>query len=938
MPDPKFIQLPFGPGLDKETGLLVVKPNTMQDLRNVYHHEGSLAVRSGTEKTNEFFDGTGVAPDTIGTGDPATHILAGIAIRSERAGIVVSWESTQQRVAIWRVNALGEESTFVGFWHFRSTYLGEAVVTEWPVTDPPKIVLAEMYGQVFFAHDTYYDYERADTYVYNPWGLVTNERRLAPLSMTFEGAPSGFPSVVRFRGVVRHLHYLFGWGYGTYQETRPELVRVSLPGQPTVFSEYHYFIAGDRRDPVVACEPARQTLLVGKETETYQIIGYSRANFGIRPYDQLYGCLASRLITSVAGTVYVWSAEGPMAGGDVGPFEKLWLPLDLGGFEPASLVERTAFTEGWADYIDEVETIVYTFGRRVYALSLRNPADPRWAYWELGKKAFCGFRLYGGEDSIGGTPIGEPEIASISYEVEGCAANASQYIVTVTHDQQLPTDLIEVWHQPTGPFWEDSILDDPLNVDTDGDNIPDGWTYAGQIGNNALPSAFFRQGWFYLALRNFLNGTTLATDYVELYWTTGAVVVGDRYRFEVEARTPGIDSNAFSAGPIKLRVQFYDVGDSPVGAAQQVTIRHPAAAKAYVTATAVATATYARASLLVDIPQAGEQGEVYFRNATWQEEDTAAGDWVPAAPPVLVNVETTQELAPIWVDEPGMDYNVAIRYINTGLQSAPGYEDTSDPTTWPAASQGIALTELDAPDWYGVAPDYQAGFLRDDAVNGKWFQIFPGCDADGDSTGQNPPKYRNRDIQVYEDDVSIGKISRGDLYWSRRLLPSELNVEYQYKMRYLGPDRNSGFGTVLNLYAGLSSCAPTITRLEGVSFGIWVNGRYFIEIGRCTETWGDGQSVGVIIQDNYDGQGGLLAADEWNTVWVSQLVVFLGATQEVLFPPDNLIEHGARAKGLLLKVRAQEFFEPFPVWNTNPNETFEPTETGPWSEVREVQL
>ena len=480
MADPQFIQLPFGPGLDKETGAMVVRPNTMQDLRNVYHHEGSLTVREGTEKTNQFTDGTAgwtQSGHSVGTGDAATHILAGIAIRSERAGIVVSWEESSKRVAIWRVNALGEESVFIGFWPFRSDPDGNVASVldfQWSgQTEPPKIILAEMYGQVFFAHDRHYDSFRADTFHYNPWGLIESDFRLGPLTSDIQN--TGDPQVLRFRGVVRHLHYLFGWGWGGDGTARPELVRVSLPGEPTKFDPSHYFIAGDRRDPVVACQPARQTLLVCKETETYQVIGYSRANFGIRPYDQLYGALASRLMTSVSGTVYVWSAEGPMAGTDVGPWEKIWLPLDLDGFEPATLVERTEFKEGWSDYIDEVELVIFCFGRRAYVLSVRNPADPRWTYWELGKKAFCGFRLYGGE-GVGGVPTGNPVVLSIAYDVEGCGSGSgSKYTVTVTNSGQAPTDLVEIYHRPLGPFWEDSILTDPLNKDTDGDAVPDNW-------------------------------------------------------------------------------------------------------------------------------------------------------------------------------------------------------------------------------------------------------------------------------------------------------------------------------------------------------------------------------------------------------------------------------------------------------------------------------
>jgi hypothetical protein len=949
MPDPTFIQLPFGPGLDKESGAMVVRPNTMQDLRNVYHHEGSLVVREGVLKTNEFFDGESgwsQGGQTVGTGDDATHILAGIAIRSERAGIVVSWHATHKRVAIWRVNALGEESVFVGFWPFRSDPYGNVASTgdfEWPVTDPPKVVLAEMYGQVFFAHDTYYDAFRADTYHYDPWGLVTDDTRLKPLSGRFiEG--EGL-EVIRFRGVVRHLHYLFGWGWGTSQESRPELVRVSLPGEPDAFDPNHYFIAGDRRDPVIACASARQTLIVCKETESYQIIGYSRANFGIRPYDQLYGALASRLITSVSGTVYVWSAEGPMMGTDVGPFEKIWLPLDLGGFEPATLIPRVEFKEGWADYIDEVELVIFCFGQRAYILSVRNPADPRWTYWELGKKAFCGFRLYGGED-IGGVPTGYADVDSVSYEVEGCGVYP-RYTIAVTNYSQGPTDLVQVYHRPLGPFWLDNILADALSVDTDGDGVPDGWEV-----NQSAPTyqAYFdgTQAAYKLSVGNTGSSNTTTASYIELLWTTGAVVVGDKYRFEADCYTPVDDGQVWNNAPWELRCQFYDVGDNPVGAIQSRNVRAPVFQRSYLEVTAPATATYAKVGLRCDVRAAGQQLEGLVRNPMWREQDTAPGDWVPAAAPSLVSPETTQELGPYTVGEPGMDYEFAIRYVNLGLQAPAGYEDTDDPSTWPAVSRGTAEIPMDAPDWtgfFGIPPNLVPIQFVENAVS-RYFEMVPGCDPNN-NVGTSYLKYTNRDLEVYENDVLIGYMHRGELAWFRQLRSVDKFNTYQYKMRYIGPDRNSPFGATITAVAGEveEERPPEIISLQGDVPLLYA---YQIKI-RLTDESGlydhnaDGvktEPIGIEIQDNYtpQGGGGTLPAGEWNRVWVSHVIDLAYGGTRLTYPPADLIEHDRKADGVTVSVRVREFYEPFPDYFTDPIETFEPTNVSPWSDVKTVTI
>jgi hypothetical protein len=955
MPDPQTVQLPFGPGLDKETGVMVVRPQTMQDLRNVYHHEGSLVVREGVEKTNEFFDGeTGWSQGgwTGGTGDPATHILAGQAIRSERAGIVVSWESTVKRVAVWRVNGLGEESQFIGFWPFRSDVDGTVVRMDWPFDEPPKVILAEMYGQVFFAHDHYYDTFRADTYHYDPWGVNSDQERFRPLTATFCDDEE---EVLRFRGVVRHLHYLFGWGYGaSCEQPRPELVRVSYPGEPAKFDPMHYFIAGDRRDPVVACKPARQTLIVCKETESYQIIGYSRANFGIRPYDQLYGALASRLLVSVSGNVYVWSQEGPMVGGDVGPFRKIWLPLDLGGFEPATLVERVDFDEGWADYIDEVELVIYCFGRRAYVLSVRNPQDPRWTYWELGKKAYCGFRLWGGED-VGPVPGGDPTVNSIVYDVEGCG-QYPRYTLTINNDQQQGSDLAEIWHRPTGPFWGDNLISDPLDQDADGDGVPTNWVYDAS-GPSLRKGYQAQQNAYWLAVYNAVDTNTTTAHYARLYWQTPTVTVGTKYRFRCRVMNTLIDNSTFNNSPYQIEVQFYDIGDAPVGSLFSRDVRHPstptstgaAFRDAFIEVTAPASASYARAAVTIRIKAARDQGSVYFNNPSWREQDTTPGTWVPATAPEPVIVDSTQEMPPVTVEEPGMDYDIAVRYVNIGQQPTPGYE-SDDPSLWPSYSAGYAQIPMDAPDWNGAYPGLDGPSFFNSLPGGlHQLLLAPGCDPNN-GIGTEFPKYTNRDMEIQEDEVTVGYLARGNLLWTRQVLQSELNESHQYRARYLGPDRDSPWSAVLNAQFNAGgvdlSIPPSITGLSGSQ----AVGSYVIGITRSYDTYddleGNPKQVGVIIQDNFteQGGGGTLPAGEWNTVWVSQRRPTGPAGDQVwidcVFPGcgtqyQGTISHSQKAKDVLISIRVLQFYEPFPSYLDVDN--FTPTATSEWSEVAQFQ-
>jgi len=961
MPDPKIVQLPFGPGLDKETGAMVVRPQSMQDLRNVYHHEGSIVVRSGTEKTNDFFDGEAgwtQYGQSVGTGDPATHILAGIAIRSERVGIVVSWEDTYKRVAIWRVDALGGNSLFLGFWpHRYSLDAGTANFT-WSTFDgnPPKVVLAEIYGMVFFAHDEKWDAFRADTYVYDPWkdndehysGLGNT---LGPVYADLVGDPDlELLEVIRFRGVARHLEYLFGWGWGLASgpdpESRPEMLRVSQPGDPKSFDPDHYFVVGDKRDPVISAAPARQTLIVCKETDSYQVIGYSRATFGIRPYDQLYGALASRLMVPVSGDVYTWSAEGPMVGGDVGPFSKMWIPLDLAGFEPATLVPRVEFDDGWGDYIDEIECVIFCFGRRAYVLSLRNPQDPRWTYWELGKKAFCGFRLYGDDGDIGDIPTGDPTINSITYDVEdGCAQ--SQYTVNVDNSGQGNADLIELWHRPQGPFWIQGSPMPTLGYDSDGDGVPSGWT------RDVNTSGDYYTELVDGGVRLSLDMPNTVNDHLQVYWDTSSVTVGNRYRFEAYLRGDGHDIQLLTVNPAELRMDFLGAADAIL---QSHRVRWPDSNfyKMFVEGTAPGGTLKIRFSCRLESLNAGgfESIRATFRSPVWFEEDsTNPGAWVRAWPMELVGPEANRDLPPASVTEPGMDYDIAVRYVNVLGQAGTLYADP-DPTTWPAGAQDVALTEMAPPGFF------RASYIQE--VPGPlydYMSLEPGCVNDlptdpGEGVSYRPPAYTNRDIEIWESveggaSALLFTVCRGVTILRRRILEllGERNKTYNYGARYLGPDRNSGYGPPVSLYAsGVPGDPDPLPPTFSVSKQS--NGAYYIYIElehELNDIDGDGvpdpgYPVGVEIWDNWDAATqaiGAMSLKFFSCTWGG------GGIQ---FPDNNVIDHGKNARAETLEVQVREFFKAgeFYGWTWPPCGTSQGpsagTDWGPWADIQEVTV
>lgn len=412
----------FGEGLDKETGSMVVQPNTFEDLRNVFLHEGKLVLRSGFTARGEFAE--------------VDRIIGGVALKAEQLGIVLGYSSLTQRVYVYRVGANGADVELLDEWvHDRGGWGAET----------PVVHLAEVYGRVFFAHDEARITRRAPTMVYDP---VEGGGAITQLEADFDGTggESLAANIIRFRGVVRHLSYLVGWGFGSASENRPELVRISLPGQPTVFERNAYFIAGDRRDPVVACAPAGGKLMVWKRTEAHVLTGYDRRSFGLFLLDPRYGLVGSRLVANVGGVAIAWSEEGPRAWTGDGPSEGIDLPLNLDGWEPSDLAEEGAARTAFALYVPGERVVWFVFGRRVYALTVRVPGRWRWSYAELGFNAFAGFTLFGGGEAVlapEGYPIFLPADGSRG---EPVTVPAGSYVdIGVRNINQGGDETLEVW-------------------------------------------------------------------------------------------------------------------------------------------------------------------------------------------------------------------------------------------------------------------------------------------------------------------------------------------------------------------------------------------------------------------------------------------------------------------------------------------------------------
>jgi len=423
MAERKRVIIPFGPGLDRASGALIVQPHSVADLRNVYPVQGKVVMRDG-------FASVGALPAS-GYG-PITHILAGHALRSESVGIVVGYSSSTRAMQVFRTEPDGSAAEFLGLWH---TLAADA-------SSPPIVSMAENYGRIFMAHDEPRVSRRAPTFVYGPLFGATLS------TLTSDLGDGDLP--ISFRGVISHLDYLFGWGFGSPTEDRPEMLRASLPGQPTEFLAPHHWALGDRRDPILAAGRAGRELVIFKGGETHRITGYDRRTFGAVREDPLYGISNTRLLVEANGEIYYWSQDGPRVTDGRGPSSSIELPLELAGFEPADLVLRGGLREAFGAFLPDQRTVLFVFGRRCYALSLHSPQEAKWSYWELGFEPFCVFFLEnvevdGSTDGPGAVPDYNAYPAWTSVEPAGTYAD-----VTVTHNLAIGDELVELWARVQG--------------------------------------------------------------------------------------------------------------------------------------------------------------------------------------------------------------------------------------------------------------------------------------------------------------------------------------------------------------------------------------------------------------------------------------------------------------------------------------------------------
>lgn len=340
----KFL-LPFGGGLDRKTGSAVVDPDAFGDLRNVYLYRGRMELRRGQERSLD-----------IGWG---TDIIGIFSIRAQGLAAIVVYDDVSRDVRLYAVDdSLGTASLVDTLFTLPAGAL-----------EPPVVLGVDMYNSLVLAHD------EAD-YTLRQVTQVLNTVALTVADYTADLDRDGSADPVKFRGVARHLNYLLAWGYGHDSDPdRPEVLRISLPGQPTVMVPEHYFLVGSPGDPIIGGGKVGGVFGIYKAAEAYRLNGYDRQTFGVVPMDDSFGLLSSRLHVTVVNDSYRWTLEGPRVSSG-GPSADLEMPLDLGG------PSVNPFQDGDSAFAfhDRTEKeVLFVFGNFAYVLHLRDGAR-RWSY------------------------------------------------------------------------------------------------------------------------------------------------------------------------------------------------------------------------------------------------------------------------------------------------------------------------------------------------------------------------------------------------------------------------------------------------------------------------------------------------------------------------------------------------------------------------------
>lgn len=782
------IPLVFGESLDRETGSMAIGPGSMEDLRNVWLRRGKVIVRRGFEEKLTLQDPDGV---------DITDIVAIQSVRSDRSGIILGYQSGgvhAGRVFLYRVDAeLSTSFLLLGPGPGGGIYQDT-------LTAVPILITTESYSRVFIAHDEGSVGLRQPTIVYDPFAFPP----IYPLQADFEG--TGLHDV-RFRGVTRHLAYLFGWGYGGPAEDRAEMVRASQPGEPTVFNPEHYFMIGDRRDPVVGCYSTglgegspTPSLVTFKEAETWRIKGTGRDNFGEELIDTEYGLMAGRLGVMHNGVVYFWSAEGPRLTNGFKPSTEIAWPLDLIGFEPTDLIAAGDLIDGFADYVPAYQIVVFFFGARVYALNIHE--DLKWTWWELAFTPRTSGRLFS-LGTVTTTPptaagvfvsalpsILNPTVPEILSDLNTVAAELermNELDITWSNSGNDGDEDVEIWARALGTnvleSWE-------MDVDADADELANDFAAYTESPGNFTGSLLHEN-----SEQKVIISASTGAGINGVAQTDDSALAGEEWEASIDGRVTSIVGTA--RGVCIMR--FLDAASAELSRAS-VEITGATDSRYKIAATAPASTAKVQIILAIESLASGDTGDVFGSFARLEKTSTQAA-WAQVWFAFAGTLPQVTARVPGFLV--GKFYDVGIRFRRAGQYDTP-YQ-SSNPEDWPATARGNGLTQLPVP---------LPGTISVGGVNGTWNRKSSVLEQLGLIVQPFIPieEISGIDIQIAADDQQVksrtwaqAKQDYIDHYGSEPALPGTLalihatgdtnwtpELSNDYTVRYIRPgDRRS---------------------------------------------------------------------------------------------------------------------------------------------------
>lgn len=364
------LPLTFGRGLDRATGSSEVVPSTFADIRNFYARDAKQALRPGLS--------TSLFP--IFTTE--TDVIGIFLLAATKDVIFVTFDRSSRDVKVWRGNPISVPTLqSVGTWG--NLAAGAQL---------PKVVAAELNGQLALAHDEETISARLVTKVYTPDAVDANVGTMANLQADLDG--SGAAADVFFRGVYTYNDSVWGWGWGNEldaaSKNRPEIIHWSKPGTLTFLAE-GYAICGAKADAIIGVVAVGQILAIRKQATGYRIEGTDPSTYAVWQADALFGADAARLCIAVGKDAFCWSSNGPRQLLADGSSVDIGIDLELDGPYPPTRVAGGVTRNGFVVWENDLKLLRWVFPDIVgptvptleYMLSLRDPQNPRWTYSEL---------------------------------------------------------------------------------------------------------------------------------------------------------------------------------------------------------------------------------------------------------------------------------------------------------------------------------------------------------------------------------------------------------------------------------------------------------------------------------------------------------------------------------------------------------------------------